>query len=97
MPCGMGVRTRTAGTGTVGDRWETRVAVAVGLYILWQRTTDWRWAISGAPDKSRAAISSAAPRVAVSGAYGCSRGCLVFSIVASVALTILVNLLIRLF
>jgi uncharacterized membrane protein len=25
----------------------TWVAVAVGLYILWQRTTDWRWAISG--------------------------------------------------
>jgi uncharacterized membrane protein len=25
----------------------TWVAVAVGLYILWQRTTHWRWAISG--------------------------------------------------
>ena len=25
----------------------TWVAVAVGLYILWRRTTDWRWAISG--------------------------------------------------
>ena len=23
------------------------VAVAVGLYILWRRATDWRWAISG--------------------------------------------------
>ena len=25
----------------------TWVAVAVGIYILWRRTTDWRWAISG--------------------------------------------------
>ena len=25
----------------------TWVAVAVGLYILWRRATDWRWAISG--------------------------------------------------
>lgn len=25
----------------------TWVAVAGGLYILWRRTTDWRWAISG--------------------------------------------------
>ncbi len=25
----------------------TWVAVAVGLYILWRRTTDWRWAING--------------------------------------------------
>ena len=25
----------------------TWVAVAVGLYILWRRTTGWRWAISG--------------------------------------------------
>ena len=25
----------------------TWVAVAVGLYTLWRRTTDWRWAISG--------------------------------------------------
>jgi uncharacterized membrane protein len=25
----------------------TWVAVAVGLYVLWRRTTDWRWAISG--------------------------------------------------
>ena len=25
----------------------TWVAVAVGLWILWQRTADWRWAISG--------------------------------------------------
>jgi uncharacterized membrane protein len=25
----------------------TWIAVAVGLYILWQRTTEWRWAISG--------------------------------------------------
>ena len=25
----------------------TWVTVAVGIYILWRRTTDWRWAISG--------------------------------------------------
>ena len=25
----------------------TWVAVAAGIYILWRRTTDWRWAISG--------------------------------------------------
>jgi uncharacterized membrane protein len=25
----------------------TWVAVAAGIYMLWQRTTDWRWAISG--------------------------------------------------
>jgi uncharacterized membrane protein len=25
----------------------TWVAVAVGIYILWRRTTEWRWAISG--------------------------------------------------
>jgi uncharacterized membrane protein len=25
----------------------TWVAVAVGIYILWRRTSDWRWAISG--------------------------------------------------
>ena len=25
----------------------TWIAVAVGIYILWRRTTDWRWAISG--------------------------------------------------
>jgi uncharacterized membrane protein len=25
----------------------TWVAVVVGLYILWRRTTDWRWALSG--------------------------------------------------
>jgi uncharacterized membrane protein len=25
----------------------TWVAVAVGLYVLWQRTTTWRWALSG--------------------------------------------------
>ena len=25
----------------------TWIAVAVGLWILWRRTTDWRWAISG--------------------------------------------------
>ena len=25
----------------------TWVAVAVGIYLLWRRTTDWRWAISG--------------------------------------------------
>jgi uncharacterized membrane protein len=25
----------------------TWVAVAVGIWILWRRTTDWRWAISG--------------------------------------------------
>jgi uncharacterized membrane protein len=25
----------------------TWVAVAVGIYVLWRRTTDWRWAISG--------------------------------------------------
>jgi uncharacterized membrane protein len=25
----------------------TWVAVAVGIYILWRRTADWRWAISG--------------------------------------------------
>jgi uncharacterized membrane protein len=25
----------------------TWIAVAVGLYVLWRRTTDWRWAISG--------------------------------------------------
>ena len=26
----------------------TWIAVAVGIYILWRRTTDWRWAIDGA-------------------------------------------------
>jgi uncharacterized membrane protein len=25
----------------------TWVAVAVGVYVLWRRTTDWRWALSG--------------------------------------------------
>jgi uncharacterized membrane protein len=25
----------------------TWAAVAVGIYILWRRTTDWRWALSG--------------------------------------------------
>ena len=25
----------------------TWIAVAVGLYVLWQRTTHWRWALSG--------------------------------------------------
>jgi uncharacterized membrane protein len=25
----------------------TWVAVAVGIFLLWQRTTNWRWAISG--------------------------------------------------
>ena len=25
----------------------TWVAVGVGIYLLWRRTTDWRWAISG--------------------------------------------------
>jgi uncharacterized membrane protein len=25
----------------------TWVAVAIGLYLLWRRTADWRWAISG--------------------------------------------------
>jgi len=25
----------------------TWVAVAVGIYVLWRRTTDWRWAING--------------------------------------------------
>jgi uncharacterized membrane protein len=25
----------------------TWVAVAAGIYLLWRRTTDWRWAISG--------------------------------------------------
>jgi uncharacterized membrane protein len=25
----------------------TWIAVAIGLYLLWRRTTDWRWAISG--------------------------------------------------
>jgi len=25
----------------------TWIAVAVGIWILWKRTTDWRWAISG--------------------------------------------------
>ena len=25
----------------------TWIAVAAGIYILWRRTTDWRWAISG--------------------------------------------------
>jgi len=25
----------------------TWVAVAIGIYVLWRRTTDWRWAISG--------------------------------------------------
>jgi uncharacterized membrane protein len=25
----------------------TWIAVAVGIWILWRRTTDWRWAISG--------------------------------------------------
>ena len=25
----------------------TWIAVAIGVYVLWRRTTDWRWAISG--------------------------------------------------
>ena len=45
-------KTTVAGleTNTLGDglfHAATWVAVAVGIYILWRRTTDWRWAISG--------------------------------------------------
>jgi uncharacterized membrane protein len=34
-------------TTVAGLEANTWVAVAVGIYILWRRTSDWRWAISG--------------------------------------------------
>ena len=40
-----GLETNTLGDGIFHAA--TWVAVVVGIYILWRRTTHWRWAISG--------------------------------------------------
>jgi len=40
-----GLETNTLGDGIFHAA--TWVAVAVGICILWRRTTDWRWAMSG--------------------------------------------------
>ena len=39
-----GPETTSSGTAFFYATW---IAVAVGIWILWRRTTDWRWAISG--------------------------------------------------